>query len=507
MHTVPIDPIGELTPAWRRCIGTGRMNLSLRQDHAAALRLAQQEIGFEMIRGHGMFHDDMGIYRPYQWEGSHRTGYIFTYLDQVIDSYLDLGVRPFLELGFMPAELASGQQTVFWWQGNVTPPRSYAKWKELVQATVRHLINRHGIDEVARWPIEVWNEPNLPHFWENADQRAYFQLYEATAAAVKEVDARLQVGGPVLSPGAEDWWEPFADFIAERSVPIDFISHHAYTSSPAEHVPFGVYQNLRPAQDLLNQFAATRQLLAGSVLAELPVHISEFNTSYRPDNPVHDTAYNAAYLAPVLAAGGDHVDSFAYWTLSDVFEEEGVPASIFHGGFGLLAHGQIRKPTYHLYAFMARMGSAVLARGTDHLVTRKPGGTVAVLTWNPVPSACADARRQLRFSLPMAAEAATSTPRRAFTFRRRVSESDGNAWSTWRDLGRPASPTRQQLDLLHAAAVPAVEHGSVEIVAGRCELNLSLARNEISLIEVTPVRDETPPWLDDTRIPGYGAMK
>jgi len=60
---------------------------------------------------------------------------------------------------------------------------------------------------------------------------------------------------------------------------------------------------------------------------------------------------------------------------------------------------------------------------------------------------------------------------------------------------------------LHAAAVPAVEHGSLEIVAGRCELKVSLARNEISLIEVAPVRDETPSWLDDTRIPGYGEMK
>jgi hypothetical protein len=74
------------------------------------------------------------------------------------------------------------------------------------------------------------------------------------------------------------------------------------------------------------RFAAPRRHLAGTALAGLPVHISEFNTSYRPDNPVHDTAYNAAYLAPVLAAGGDLVDSFSYWTVSDVFEEEGVPA-------------------------------------------------------------------------------------------------------------------------------------------------------------------------------------
>ena len=73
------------------------------------------------------------------------------------------------------------------------------------------------------------------------------------------------------------------------------------------------------------------------------MHITEFNTSYRPDNPIHDTAYNAAYLAPVLAAAGDLVDSFAYWTFCDVFEELNIPTSFFHG-FGLLTHRQIAKP-------------------------------------------------------------------------------------------------------------------------------------------------------------------
>ncbi|WP_159461057.1 GH39 family glycosyl hydrolase, partial [Streptomyces viridosporus] len=42
----------------------------------------------------------------------------------------------------------------------------------------------------------------------------------------------------------------------------------------------------------------------------LPLHITEFNSSYRPDNPIHDTAFHAAYLAPVLVNGGDLADSF-----------------------------------------------------------------------------------------------------------------------------------------------------------------------------------------------------
>ena len=87
-----------------------------------------------------------------------------------MDSYLAKGIRPFLELGFMPGAIASGTQTIFYWKGNTTPPAKDEDWVNLVQATLRHLVERYGYEEVVTWPCEVWNEPNLPGFWENADK-------------------------------------------------------------------------------------------------------------------------------------------------------------------------------------------------------------------------------------------------------------------------------------------------------------------------------------------------
>ena len=509
---VPADPIGPMSQAWRECVGTGRFNLALRSDYLESLALTQAEIGFRYLRGHGLLSDDIGIYRPYDETGHSGVRHSFTYADQVIDSYLQLGIKPFIELGFMPEALASGKQTVFWWKGNVTPPRDEGEWVRLVTATVRHLIDRYGFAEVQSWPIEVWNEPNLDIFWEGADQAAYFRLYEATARAIKDIDPALQVGGPAISPGSDEWLPAFADFVAQREVPVDFVSKHAYTSGPAQHVPFGTYQSLQPPSALLEQFATPRSLLADTALAGLPVHITEFNTSYRPDNPVHDTALNAAYLAPVLAAGGDVVDSFSYWTFCDVFEETNVPTSFFHGGFGMLAHRQVRKPTYHLYSFMARLGPEVLARGEDHLVTRHPDGRVAILAWAPVDvsdsqasagvrgsqTSADDGAHRVRLSVPLAGGDGS-----AFALRRRVNEDAGNAWAAWRELGRPESPSERHVDLLHEVSAPALERSSVEVARGRVDVDLALARHEVTLVELETVRDETPPWLDDSRIPGY----
>ncbi|MFI6162886.1 xylan 1,4-beta-xylosidase [Micromonospora haikouensis] len=498
---VPDRPAGRLTDAWRACVGTGRFELALRRDYQDSLALVQRDIGFRHIRGHGLLSDGVGVHRPYEYAGSRRVRHSFTYVDQVVDAYLELGIRPFVELGFMPSGLASGDQTVFWWQGNVTPPRSWTEWADLVRATVAHLVDRYGLDEVRGWPIEVWNEPNLTAFWQDADRDAYHRLYEVSAHAVKEVDASLQVGGPAISPGSDEWLVPFAEFVAARDVPCDFVSRHAYTSGPAQHVPFGTHQTLAPAEHLLEQFATPRRLLAGTALAELPVHITEFNSSYRPDNPIHDTAFHAAYLAPVVAAGGDLVDSFSYWTFSDMFEEVGIPTALLHGGFGLLTHRQLKKPAYHLYAFLARMGDQVLARGADHLVTRDADGRVTVLAWAPVDVTGREPvpqRHTLALSVPLDAPGATS----AYLARSSVSEEAGNVHAAWAEMGRPRSPLPRQLDALREAAEPARAHRSLPVTAGRVEVDLTLARHEVTLVEIDAVRDETPPWWDGDRLLG-----
>ena len=47
---------------FKKCIAFGRAREGLRADFQEQLRELQSEIGFEYIRFHGMFHDDMAVY-------------------------------------------------------------------------------------------------------------------------------------------------------------------------------------------------------------------------------------------------------------------------------------------------------------------------------------------------------------------------------------------------------------------------------------------------------------
>ena len=70
------------------CVGTGRMDLALQEEYQQHLSLVQDEIGFRYIRGHGLFSDQMGIYREIEQDGKKIPFYNFTYLDRIYDAYL-----------------------------------------------------------------------------------------------------------------------------------------------------------------------------------------------------------------------------------------------------------------------------------------------------------------------------------------------------------------------------------------------------------------------------------
>ena len=175
------------------CVGAGRANEGLRADWQEQLATAHRECGFRYLRFHGLLHDDMGVYREtrdgaplYNWQ----------YVDKLYDAMLAAGVKPFVELGFMPEGLASGSKTIFWYRGNVTPPKDMTKWANFIRAFVEHVKARYGDAEVKTWYFEVWNEPNLSNGFWTGTQQDYFNLYAATARAIKSVSPDYKVGGP-----------------------------------------------------------------------------------------------------------------------------------------------------------------------------------------------------------------------------------------------------------------------------------------------------------------------
>lgn len=497
--SVDVSATGQpFTSTWRYCVGTGRLGLALQQEYLDHLTMVQKEIGFHYIRGHGLFHDDVGIYREDTVDGVKVPFYNFTYIDRIFDSFLERGIRPFLELGFMPKLLASGENAVFYWKGNTTPPADYSKWAALVKATLSHFIARYGLEEVLKWPVEVWNEPNLPGFWKDADKQEYFKLYRVTAEAVKAVHPDLKVGGPAVCGGADHWITDFLAYCKTEKIPMDFVSRHAYTSMQPDVTPHFFYQELHDNTYMLDELRDVRKMIDETDYKGWPFHITEYNTSWHPLNPVHDTVLNAAYLCRILSESAQYVDSFSYWTFSDVFEEWDVPRSQFHGGFGLVALGGIPKPTFHIFRFFRKVEGEVLYRDHQTLITKRADGSIAVLAWNKVMDKGEVSAQAREISLPNGFED-------TFVKKSSISETNGNPWKTWIQMGRPRFPSKEQVACLKEIAQPLVTTDRLVFENEVPCLRFALSKNEVALFEMTAVQDESNTYLglDDSKVTSY----
>jgi xylan 1,4-beta-xylosidase len=224
---------------WEQMFGSGRAILSLRENYRSDLRAVKQITDFHYIRFHAIFDDEVGIYAE---DGQGHPVYNFSYIDQIYDGLLAAGVRPFVEISFMPNQLAASHTLhAFWYHPNVAPPKDWNRWDDLVTAFAEHLIERYGVNEVAQWYFEVWNEPNLD-FWEGQPrQETYWELYDHTVLALKKVSPRLRVGGPATAQAA--WADAFIRHCAEKQIPVDYVSTHVYANDTAQDV-FGTQENI-----------------------------------------------------------------------------------------------------------------------------------------------------------------------------------------------------------------------------------------------------------------------
>ncbi len=480
--TVTVDAgraVGTLDRVWRM-VGSERLTqLGFEDDgngnnigveFADALQLAHDDLGADHVRAHAILHDDNhGVVARADDAGS--LAFDFSDVDRLYDRLLDIGLRPVVELSFMPAAIARDpQETVFGYRGIISPPLDWSEWRDVVAALATHLVERYGIDEVAQWSFEVWNEPNLEVFW-SGTQDDYLRLYDESAAAIKGVDRRLLVGGP--STAASEWIEALAIHAEKESVPFDFATSHTYGNLPLD----------------------TRPALERHGYGDIPVWWTEWGVGSTHFGEIHDGVSGAPFvLSGFAAVQGRRMDvPLAYWVISDHFEELGRPPALFHNGFGLLTVGNLRKPRYWAAHLAAHQGDELLATTLDGdgaavlvqaWATRHDDGMVDVLLWNgTVNSALMDGDPRLERQVRLTVEGLGDWS--YTTVLARVDKEHSNIRASCPDdVTWPDADLWTQLheaDVLHEEPLPDVDPES-----GAASFEIALPQPGVARIRLTP---------------------
>lgn len=467
-----------------------------------------------------------GSTNAYTEDTEGRPRYDWTIVDRIFDTYVERGMKPLVEIGFMPEALSTRPQPYrHGWTPNqpykeiftgwAYPPKDYAKWAELIYQWVRHSVERYGEKEVASWYWEVWNEPDIG-YWQGTPEE-YHKLYDYTVDAVKRALPGARVGGPHSTGPASERAARFLRNFLEHTVrgknyvtgktgsPIEFIAFHAKGAPRVigGHVQMG-------SQNQLRSIARGFEIVASfPELRRLPVIIGESDPEgcaacparYYPQNAYRNGTMYSSYTAATFprkydlaARYGIRLEGVVTWA----FEFEDQP---YFDGFRDLATNGIAKPVLNVFRMFGLMGrervearssgAVELDRMLEEGVKQAPDvgalagreeRSAAVLVWHyhddDVPGP--EAEIALRVSgLPPG-------PRSVLLHHYRVDETHSNAYTRWKRLGSPQSPTPEQYKELEAAGELQLLHSPrwVATSGGSLEMRFSLPRQGVSLLRL-----------------------
>ena len=464
-----------------------------------------------------------GIYRE---DAAGKPVYDFGIVDGIFDAYKAAGVRPMVELGFMPKDLAAvlpnrtepyqvhyPQSTISGASNN--PPKDYAKWGELVRVFTAHLVERYGKDVVRGWYFEVWNEPDID-YWHSTPED-YWKLYDYAVAGVRAALPEAKVGGPASTgPGnarANRFLDGFLAHVRDgksaangKPVPLDFISFHAKGQPHiAEgHVRMGLDKELVDADkgfEIVARYPQFRKLPI--ILSEAdPEGCAACSSKVNPANNYRNgtlyPAYTAAAYKGLLELAdrrGVNLLSMLSWS----FEFEGKD---YFEGFRSLSTNGIDKPVMNLFRMLGLMKGARVSTTSDGQVPLDKVLTDGVRATEDVDALATRGEREaavLLWNYHDDAEPAPGTPTmvtvrglpaglsRVLVTHYRIDETHSNAYTVWKAMGSPQTPTSEQYAELQSRDGLELLGSPVwmDVVGGTIAVRTEMPRESVSLVRVS----------------------
>jgi xylan 1,4-beta-xylosidase len=434
----------EFKHSWAGLGNIDQMLWMTRQDCLDQLEAAHKDLHMNHVRAVGLFDDNLSVVGkdPRDFNNdSAKPRRNWQNIDYIFDSLLDRGISPMFTTTFMPESLASGNQTVFETKNNVSLPKSYKDWENLVIATLEHMIHRYGKSRMEGWYYEVWNEPNLGAFF-GGTKEDFFKLWKVSYDAIKRVHPQFRLGGP--STARAEWIPEFIEYARKNDCMPDYLIGHIYNndSEYAALSPFAGPQEdkINKSPNFLGGVIRGVSELASSMNFKGEIHWNEWGRSWFPFDPMRESANEAAFIVKSMAEVSQYADYFAYWCLSDIYNQLGFGAETFHGNYGMMNLQGLKKPSYFAHQLLSMMSEE---RYEAELNSSEPySGTIAtkednslqvmIYVYDPefLPDRNTSKEVNVRVLLPV------DYNEKSFRIFR-LSEKHNNIVSEWKEQGSP----------------------------------------------------------------------
>ena len=329
--------------------------------------------------------------------------YDYTECDARIDYMLSKGFNLLLSYNFIPKCLAIdpdegstvAKNKKFRYKGKTicaSPPRDYAQWEEVCYQFTKHIVERYGEEEVSKWYLQCFNEPDLPLFFmkyeedQNVRVENYLQLYRGFSRAICRVSEKLKAGGPALANN-NVFLADFLRAVKAKGLKFDYFCCHVYGTSPRlinEGVkPMHIQNNIRRLEGYWDTLRRCGYEDIEIVVDEWGMSTAGFhNREECPTLMMREDSRFAAYFGKLITGFVYAVVKPSKMMICLSGQHEMV--TDFSGFRGFFTLSFIKKPIYNAYVLAAKLHENLLKTTHDRanmelLGTSNESGDVSVM--------------------------------------------------------------------------------------------------------------------------------
>lgn len=172
------------------------------------------------------------------------------------------------------------------------------------------------------------------------------KLYNTTAQAIRGVDGGLSVGGPATA--VLGWVDEFLAATKAGGMPVSFFSSHSYPTD-ASPSSGGTGNITRTSFE-----EALYEVAAKAAAAGLPFVMTETSAGW--EFKAYDAPFAGSWIIHQASAflGVANVPTMSYWSVSDIFEEPGQQGP-WTETYGIQTIYGVPKPAYRALEFLAAL--------------------------------------------------------------------------------------------------------------------------------------------------------
>lgn len=486
---------------WNKVINVGEISALARSDFQKHVLFLKKELGFLYARIWNINAPDLQIIK----HQDHQLTFDFSRLDRIFDFLVENGLHIYLDLGNKPTRILRGQDDILSEERYPLILSQNDDYKAFIEHFIDHFCRRYGKDEINQWYFECWYD------YENPSKNAPKQ-YEAQFCIIYE---SIKKYAPMAKVGGiGDMLEPL-EHMQEVLRRLDFISIYSYPNDYPKRAEKAL--NISSGQIFLRDDFLEYQCAQLNKMQERiglfhqhqeqgtkkPVerHISEWGFSVSNRNMLNDSVFKAAYIVKNCINVLGQVDILGYWIGTDLFAEYNDTKNILFGGTGLLTRHMFLKPSYYAFNFLNHIGSQLLKRTENAVITSNGEKDYWILCHNYkklnrkyfqspeekiTPENYTDYIEDTRsFCLDIVLCELNNGEYQVKT--RIINDDYGNLIELWKEMGYQNELTFNDVNYLQKRCIPKLSTDIEPVADHTLHLNFEMKPNEVRLIHIYPL--------------------